>query len=206
MPRRLPALRRRRTALRVGSAALAVLLLVPLSACSGDDDDKPSGDGESASAASQERGVATQATVGAVVGKLPADGRDRVANRVARVVDDWWDRAYVRGEFPRTSFSGAFEGFTPRAADRARADRNLLSNAGIGRRLTGVEAITRRVVVDVLAVDQRPVAATARVTLLMKLEGKGLDRRDRISGRVLLSVTNGAWRVFGYDLRRELIK
>ncbi len=116
-------------------------------------------------------------------------------------------RATSAGEFPRTSFAGAFAGFTPRAAARARDDQNLLSNAGLGRRLTGVEAVTRRVLVDVLSVHQRPYAATARVTLLMKLEGKGLDRRDRISGRVLLTRTkNGRWRVFGYDLRRELIR
>jgi hypothetical protein len=208
MSRRLLVLRRRRTAVRVGAAVLAVALLVPLSGCSGgDDDDKdaPSADTTSSSSSKPaDPQVRTRSKVGAVVGRLPAAGKQRVRRDVAGLIDVWWQRAYV-GDYPRTSLGNAFVGFTGPAQAQARRDKNLLSNVAIGNRLTDVEAVSRRVVVDVLAVKRQPVAATARVTLLMQLTGKQVNRRDRISGRVLLTFKKGRWRVFGYDLRREMI-
>ncbi len=208
MSRRLPVLRRRRTAVRAGAAALAVALLVPLSGCSGDDDKgEPSGGDTTSSSGSKpsEPQVRTESKVGAVVGRLPATGKQKARRDIADLIDVWWQRAYV-GDFPRTKVGDAFVGFTAPAQRRARGDQNLLSNVAIGRRLTGVEAVNRRVVVDLLSVNRQPVAATARVTLLMQLTGKGLDRRDRISGRLLLTRKKGQWRVFGYDLRREMMK
>jgi hypothetical protein len=180
---------------------------VPLSGCSGDADDKPSGDDPTSSSSSKpsEPQVRTASKVGAVVGRLPATGKQKARRDITDLIDVWWQRAYV-GDFPRTKVGDAFVGFTAAAQRQARSDKNLLSNVAIGQRLTGVEAVNSRVVVDLLAVSRQPVAATARVSLLMQLTGKGLDRRDRISGRVLLTKKKGHWRVFGYDLRREMIK
>lgn len=188
----------------MGAATLAACLAVPLAGCSGDDEKKPAGDGETSTAAEPQ--VRTLTTVGAVAGRLPKPARSQVASRVARVIDTWWDGAYLGGEWPRADVSQGYSVFTAGAARDARRERDLTSNGGLGPRLTGVEAVTRRVTVDLVAYGQRPLGATARVTLLMQLDGDDLDRRDRVSGRVLLTISDGQWRVFGYDLRRETVK
>ena len=43
--------------------------------------------------------------------------------QVGKVVDRWWDAAYLGGGYPRSSFPSAFPGFTDGAEKRARATR-----------------------------------------------------------------------------------
>ena len=55
------------------------------------------------------------------------------------------------------------------------------------------------------AVKNRPAAVTARFVLAMKLDGE-LQRADRVRGSLFLTWSEGAWRVFGYDVTRGVVR
>ena len=105
----------------------------------------------------------TTASLGKVTGKLPQDKRSKVRQQVARAVDAWLDAAYVGGDYPRNDFDTAWPGFTTGAKVDAKADKALMSNQDIGAQIDAVEATTRKVTVDVLAVKGHAAGATARV-------------------------------------------
>lgn len=166
--------------------------------------------------------VRTRAHVVRVDGRLDEGARASLAERLTVVVDAWIDGAYG-GDYPRTDFSDAFATFSRGAADRARADAALVSNAAIGSELDEVDLVRRRADYEVLAVSGRPVAVTARVDLALDLSGR-VARTDRVWGSLYLtqvetpvvetpggtgggtgSERSSAWRVFGYDLQRRAL-
>lgn len=117
---------------------------------------------------------------------------------VGRVVDGWIDAAYLGGDYPRRDFRRAFPGFTAGARRLALADRSLLTNQDIGRRIDGVRPVRRVVDVDVLAAHGHAMGATARVRLGFRTTG-AIARRYLVRARLALSHTDG-WQVFGYDV------
>ena len=140
-----------------------------------------------------------------VSGRLDKQARPRLRKRVTKVVDDWFDAAYVAGDYPRSDFADAYPHFSRGAGREATGDAALMSNAAIGARVDSVRATKRRVRIDVLAVERRAVGITARFVLEMRLTGKGglaEGRKDRIAGSLYLSFRNGSWTVFGYDVNR----
>lgn len=189
-----------RAARTVASTALALTLVASVAACSGDEEPRedPGSDAETGQEAPPS--LETTARLGRVVGRLGTAERSRLQASVTQVVDAWVDSAYL-GDFPRTDFSDAFPGFTRRAAADAAADAALMSNKQVASRVEEVVAERRRVVIDALAVTRRPVSATARFVLALRLEGE-LQRTDRVRGRLFLTRSGDAWRVFGYDVRR----
>jgi len=188
---------------RLGNA-LAFLLApaLALTACTGDDDGDGSGGGDGP-ATGKDR-LATTARVGQVVGgRLAAQPRQRLVKEVTAVVDEWIDGAYVGGDYPRTDFDGAFRAFTDGAGRLAAAQPKVMSNQAVGKQVETVTATRRTVWIDVLAPGGRPAGVTARVTLVVDLEGEDIDRTDKVSGRLMLSPDGkGGWEVFGFDVRR----
>jgi hypothetical protein len=188
----------------VSSTALALVLAASVSACSGDDepdaDPAPPADSGPQAPAPLE----TTARLGKVVGRLGRPERERLQSTVTGVVDAWIDSAYL-GDFPRTDFSGVYPGFTKGAAADARADARLMSNQQVGARVEDVVAVRREVVVDALATRRRAVAVTARFVLAMDLEGE-VQRTDRVRGSLYLTRSEGAWKVFGYDVSRGVAR
>jgi hypothetical protein len=147
--------------------------------------------------------VATVARRGSVTGRIDTRPRKDVVQRVAGVVDEWLEAAYVGGDYPRDASSyddSTWPGFTDGAARSAAADRELMSNADIADRIDGVTVKKREITVDVLAVDRRARAATARVRLAFRTTG--LERRVTVTGRVFLTKADGRWKVFGYDVAK----
>ena len=181
------------------------MLALALAGCSGDEADgdgeksgEPTAAGTTTSAAPQ---VPTDAGFGRIVGRLEKRQRPKVLDAVTGIVDGWIDGAYVAGDYPRENFGDAFDGFTKDAARFARKQSGTMSNAGIGADLDAVGVRTRKVRVDVLAPKGRAVGATARVYLVLELEGKK-DRTERISGRLVLTPSGKGWRIFGFDIER----
>lgn len=182
-----------------------VLALVMLGAllvgCSSDD----SGTREAPDATAAPTGrsgssaVATDIRVANVRGNLSGPRRQNLVRVVGRVVDRWIDRGYL-GQPPRRDVSGAFADFTPGLRARAMRDRALLSNAGL-RDVEAVTADRRRVRLDVLAPNGRAVGVTARVDLVLHLEGAE-SGRERVGGALYLSPLERGWKIFGYDLSR----
>jgi hypothetical protein len=192
------------TPARAARAALAtaasLVLVAALGACSDDDPDPDESNGSSP-AAEATPGIPTRATIGSVKGKLKRDRREQLRKRVTAVVDTWIDAAYVAGDYPRNDFSNAFRAFSKDAAALAKRDKELMSNAGVADRVDSVTAKARRLRIDVLADRGKAAGVTARVVLLLALDGE-VRRTDRIAGRLFLSHSGSHWKVFGYDMKR----
>jgi hypothetical protein len=186
-------------AVRAAVATFASLLLVAaLSACSDGGSDPEEGD--PATGSEQEApGIRTTATIGKVSGRFPRADRAGLRRQVTEAVDRWIDGAYVAGDYPRRDFSDAFKVFSKDAAALAKRDR-LMSNASVGDRVESVTAVSRKLVIDVLAAKGRAVGVTGRFVLVLDLDGE-LQRTDRITGRLFLSHQHG-WQVFGYEVKR----
>jgi len=186
---------------RAALAATATTMLIALSGCSGDDGDGGP-DGEPGSSNGTQPGpppLPTHTTMGVVSGKLADDNRARLKKKIAAVVDDWFDAAYVGGDWPRSG--NTYPHFSARAAADAKRDGALMSNARLGKRLESVEATKRRLRIDVLAVRRHAVGVTARFVLGMELAGE-LNRAERVAGSLFLTWEDGGWQVFGYDVQR----
>ena len=190
-----------RPAPRRGAIATAATLVLALTGCTGDPDEPDAQAPSSEPTASAAPALPTHTTVGVISGKLPKADKARVKTKIAAVVDDWFDAAYVGGDWPRSDFGDAYPHFSKGAAKKAKGDARLMSNARLGERLESVEATKRRLRVDVLAVKRKAVGVTARFVLAMDLAGE-VNRSEQVSGSLFLTYRNGGWQVFGYDVKR----
>lgn len=145
--------------------------------------------------------VTTSSKVARVYGPLPKARRGAVRRKVAAAVDAWWDSAYLAGDYPRTSFPGAFPRFTAGAEAKARRDKRLMTNLDIGARIDSVTAKRRHLVLDVLATRGTARSVTARFVLRFRTTG-AKERLVTVRGRLFLTRRNGTWKVFGYDVAK----
>ena len=188
---------------RLAATAIAATTLLALTGCSGDDEPEADPSSPTTAAPSAPPPLETHTTMGVISGKLDDQARARIKEKVAAIVDDWIDAAYVGGEWPRTDFGDAYPHFTVGAARDAAKDAKLMSNERLGDRLEAVEATKRRLRIDVLAVKRRVVGVTARFVLTMNLAGE-VNRSERVAGRLFLTYQDGGWQVFGYDVQRGM--
>lgn len=177
-------------------AALLMVTMAALGACSGARDEPRPEPAVSGSEAVEP--IGTDTALGEVRGRLPRAAARAVVTEVTAVVDGWIDGA-LGGHYPRTDFGDGLAGFTPDAAALAVKQSTVLTNASIGADLEQVELVERVVRVDVAAPKGRPAGATARVRIRLVLDG---ERTDVVSGRLLLTPIGGGWQVFGFDLAR----
>ena len=186
---------------RARTTASVVLALALLAGCSGDDEPAPSSDPDgSATGAPEAAPLTTTATIGKVAGTaLPEKRRAALVQDLLPIVDGWVDGAYVGGSWPRTDVGDAFAGFSAGARQDAEGDLDVLSNADVGDRVTGVTATTRRLYLDVLAVKRRAAAVTARVWLKFDTAGE-VARSETVKARLFLTRGQDGWEVFGYDV------
>lgn len=202
MPRPLPG----RTSCARRCAGLMLALVLPLSATACQSGSDPSAAPErlsrgDAQATLASHPVKTTTKIHRVFGRLPETRRKAVRRQVGRVVDRWWDAAYLGGTYPRSSFPSAFPGFTAGAEKRARADKALLTNKVRGPQVDSVTARRRTVSLDILATDKRARSVTAHVVLRFDTAGQKAGTTV-VRGRLFLIHKRGAWRIFGYDLAK----
>lgn len=196
---------------RAGATVLGGLLALTAAACSSDDASVPRAGPDSSAPGSATvddpaaEPVATAATIGTVTGRLGRERRTKLVRRIATTVDEWVDAAYADGPYPRANFDDAFAIFTAGAAKRAVADAALMSNAGLGAGVDGVEMLNRTLTVDILAVDGAAAGVTARIGLGMQISGR-TDRRERVTGSLFMTYSGHAWHVFGYQMDRGEIR
>lgn len=143
--------------------------------------------------------IKTNAEVGRIVGRLPAEHRKAARKQVTAVVDRWWQAAYLSGDLAASEVSAAFPGFTAGARKRATSDRDLMTNADLGA--DEVTPLKRELRLDLLAVDTRVRSVTARFELRVRTTGERAGRLQ-MRGRLFLTRQDGDWRIFGYDVSK----
>jgi hypothetical protein len=187
-------------------AGLALVLVLSLGATACQSTSEPSASPErlsrnDAQASLASHPVPTKTGIHRVYGRLPVARRKAVRHQVGKVVDRWWDAAYLGGAYPRSSFPSAFPGFTAGAERRARSDKALLTNLSHGPRIDTVTAKHRRVTLDILATGKRARSVTAHVVLRFETAGEK-SGTTVVRGRLFLTRKRGAWRIFGYDIAK----
>lgn len=125
---------------------------------------------------------------------------------IARPIASWIDEAYA-GSYPRASYAAAFGGWTSDARRLAKRDREITTNAAVGKRLVALVVDKRAVKLYVFASKGRSGGATAqvRIALTGQLRG-GVLHSYAVTGRVYLLRDGGRWRIFGYDLSRREVQ
>lgn len=189
---------------RLAAAALATLVGLSVSACSGDEPAPEPDPGPSLSEPSAAPTLEVEPVVraGEVVGRLARADRSRIVDAVSGVAVRYLDAAFLAGDYPREGgFQPALAAFTPGTAKAARGDLGLLTNAGIAPRIDEVSAARLGVTVDVLAVRERASAATAHVKLVFNTAGD-VAKRVQVQGRLMMTKTDGRWQVFAYHLSK----
>ncbi len=181
---------------------LAVTLAMTMGGCTaGEDGEGTSGSrGQRTGSDGGDRASQVRTTVarGARVGRISPQQHRQVAQRVATVVDRWWDAAFVEADYPRRRYQGSFPGFTKAAAAQAWRQRDLMTSARLGRRIDDLVPLRRRVAVDVLGTRGVARAVTARTRMDFRTTGE-VEKRIRVEGRLLLTFDRG-WKVFGFDV------
>ncbi|EGD41329.1 hypothetical protein NBCG_04326 [Nocardioidaceae bacterium Broad-1] len=140
-----------------------------------------------------------------VQGKFPRSRHQAVATNVAKVVDRWLQAAYVGGDYPRatsTFTAKSFPGFSKGTIAQAGKQMSLMSNATIAPDIDGVEVVSSDVHVDLLANNNYPVGAVARVRLVYDTTGD-LESRQTVRGSLDMVPTETSWAVFGFNITRE---
>jgi hypothetical protein len=190
---------------RCAGLALAVVLALTGTACTSGSD--PSASPERLSRNDAQASLAahppmpTTAKIHRVHGRLPDARRKAVRLQVGKVVDRWWDAAYLGGTYPRSSFPSAFPGFTAGAEKRARSDKALLTNQTRGPHIDSVSATRKVVSLDILATGKQARTVTAHVVLRFDSSGDKAATTT-VRGRLFLIRKRGAWRIFGYDVAK----
>ncbi len=187
-------------------AGLVIVLLVPLLLTACQSGSEPSASPErlsrnDAQASLASHALPTTTKIHRVHGRLPDARRKAVRRQVGKVVDRWWEAAFLGGTYPRSSFPSAFPGFTDGAERRARTDKALLTHQTRGAHVDSVTAQRRTVSLDILATGRR--ARTVTAAFVLRFESSG-DRAGTttVRGRLFLTRTRGAWRIFGYDVAK----
>ena len=141
-----------------------------------------------------QRDAPLKVSINKVSGNVPKSARSRLKASASRPVRQWLEAGVVKGPYPRAE-----------AAQSAKHDRALLTNAQLGPRLVDVAAKSRSAQLSVLAVKGHPRGVTARVRLiLLGVHPDGTRVTVRLAGDIYLTRTPaGDWQIFGYDLTRE---
>ena len=187
-------------------AGLVLVLLVPLSTTACRSASDPSASPERLSRNDAQASLAshpmpTTTKIHRVHGRLPDARRKAVRVQVGKVVDRWWDAAYLGGAYPRSSFPSAFPGFTDGSEKRAKADKALLTNQTRGPHIDSVSATHRSVSLDILATGKQARTVTAQFVLRFESSGDKAGTTT-VRGRLFLTHKRGAWRIFGYDIAK----
>lgn len=184
-----------------------VALAVLAGACSGGDDDSPAAEPASQSGAPtlQQQTAGLDVKIARVSGTLPKADADAVSKRLGNVVATWFDGGFLSGDYPRTSFSGYDDAFTPGAAKLAERDSGVTTNAQLGSQWVQVVPTRRVVRLYVFAPGQRVSGATAQVELVMVGADEGGSASElAVTGQLYLTKTKAGWRIFGFDLQRSV--
>jgi hypothetical protein len=132
--------------------------------------------------------VELRSRVTRVAGQLSDVRRERVARQARATVRDYLEGAFAAADH------GPFDRFQAGLRRTARGDERVLASTGTAGQVRVTHAAAW---FSVAAPGGRPVGVTAR--LRVELAGPS----GSLTGRLLLTRSDGEWQVFGYDLARS---
>ena len=195
---------------QVVAGVSCVVLLLGTTACSGDSDEPDAAPSPSTSVDSartlEAKPVPLKVKVTRVAGKLNKKQRENLEGTVGTAIRSYLDAAWL-GEYPRTNFARAFPSFTRGAARKASADRQLMTNAGLGPAIESIATKEKAAYLSVLAPNKVAAGVTARFRLSFVAEKADASEQSvQVSGRLLLTRKKaGGWQIFGYDVRKSVV-
>lgn len=184
-----------------------------MTACTGDSKESspptPSPGASTGSAATLEpKPVPLKVQVTRVSGTLKRADRAPLEHNVGQVIGGYFDAAFLDGDYPRSNFDDAFATFSTGAANKARADRDLLTNRTLGPTTESVIPKTQEAYLSVFAPNTVAAGVTARVRLRF-VANRGDNQAARLvtmTGRLLLTrKKSGGWQIFGYDVAQSSV-
>lgn len=200
---------------RLAPAVACAVLLAAATACTAGNHASPRPSPSSPPVPAQSTGAAPtlrprpaplHVRVTRVHGTMSPHARTVLAHRAGRTIATYVDNAFL-GKYPRSDFHAAFASFSAGAAEKARHDRALLTNADLGADTAAVVPRRRVAFLSVLAPGRVPVGITANLDLQLLVDHtRSPDQLVTVKGRLLLiRRRSGGWQIFGYDLSRSAV-
>jgi hypothetical protein len=181
-------------------AGLCALLALgaTLSGCLADDGSDETGSRSRTEVSDVATTLQVRTTVSRVQGRLSKQQQGRLERDASQLLAGYLAAAYLH-ERPADGYRSAFPGFTRGARTLALRAVDTVADAG----LIGADEVRSSGAVaflSVVAPEGRPVGATARVYLDLRITEKGRSRTVPVRGRLMLTPGQDGWRIFGYDL------
>ncbi len=198
---------------RVVAALACTVLLGAGAACTNDDQGsrpepvpEPTPSRSVGSAATLEpKPVPLTVRVTRVSGKFRKAQFAALERKVGKAISGYFDAAWLGGDYPRNDFRNVFPTFSREAAALARRDRELTTNAVLGRSIESITPKRKTARLSVLAPNKVALGVTAQFRLEFVAElAEAAPRRVSVSGQLLLTRKKGGeWQIFGYDVARS---
>lgn len=194
-----------------------VVLLALTSACTGGDQQsaprpssspsQPAGQPTGPAATLHPKPAPLRVKVTRVHGRMSQHDRTVLAHVAGRAISTYFRNAFLAGSYPRSDFGNAFASFSKGAADQARHDRDLLTNAALGADTVSVTARRQQAYLSVLAPHKVAAGLTAQIDLKFLVDHRDApDQLVTVRGRLLLTrKQSGGWQIFGYHLSRSAV-
>jgi hypothetical protein len=179
---------------RRATGTAVLLVSVALSGCTSDPPEPPESQPSSESAALRVRTVHGD-------GNLTPGARADAEGAVGDVLSGYVVRAFL-GDYPREDFARAFESFTGDLARNATRDIDQLTANRFGE-AEAVRATRLGADLSFLVQDSDIIGATASVRFAFEATVDGEEQPLSLRGRLMLVEDDGAWSVFGYDVRTD---
>ena len=179
---------------RRATGAAVLLVSAALGGCTSEPSGPPESQPSAESAALRVRTVHGDTS-------LTPDARAEAEGAVGDVLSDYVVRAFL-GDYPREDFARAFESFTGDLVREASGDLDQLT-ANRFRDAQAVRATRLGADLSFLVQDSDIIGATAFVRFAFKATVNGEERPMSLRGRLMLVDDDGAWSVFGYDVRTD---
>lgn len=159
-----------------------------------------------ASATLDAKPVPMDVEVVSVAGRKMKKAKVRIIeHQIGKLVSDYFDAAFLAGDYPRTRFSD-FPAFSKEAAQLAGRDRAQVTNQGLGASTEQVVPKRKWARLSVLRPNKIVVGVTAGVRLVFVAVRPGVDQMVTVSGRLMVArAKSGRWQIFGYDLSRSFV-
>jgi hypothetical protein len=175
----------------LGLAAVALVWVVPLGACTDDSEKPPEPDD------GPDR-VALELSLGPGAEGLGTEARDDLQNDVGAVLSTYVVEGFL-GDYPREDFVSVLDSFTTGLAPRAAQNLEQITGASFAD-AEKVVATRLQARISAFVPGREALGVSAAVDFAFEVTEGGTTREATLRGRLMLEPENGDWKIFGYDV------